>query len=315
MISALTNNTTITHLDIARASLPYGASEETCQALERMFADNATLEYLDISGEDSRLESSKLGVGINRALCGLKTNTSLKCLRIQCQNLGLRGAHTLADVIKSNQTLKELYCENNSIPLSGFMDIVNALESNTTLQHLSGVEDSQHESHHAAELQIRALREESRSSTPAGKSAAIRNKFASRVGSVSRQQQPTMKPAHQVANEALEALGDLDKVWNKQIERMQKYLYRNQCIASGVPYESDGEDNLSDKRPGMGRSMTETTVSTTDRMLDSDDFDATPKVEKEVFLEDGTRAGVSSDGRDSPPTSPLDQLTEELKKL
>jgi hypothetical protein len=85
MILALAANNTIRQLDISRASLPCDASEETCQAMEKMFADNKSLEWLDISGEDSRLETTKLGVGINRALRGLQRNHTLRALYIRCE--------------------------------------------------------------------------------------------------------------------------------------------------------------------------------------------------------------------------------------
>ena len=89
LMLALAINNTIRVLDISRASLPCEAEEETCQALEKMFAENKALEYLDISGEDSRLETSKLGVGINKALRGLQKNSTLRVLRIQCKFLDL----------------------------------------------------------------------------------------------------------------------------------------------------------------------------------------------------------------------------------
>ena len=85
MIIALAENNTIRQLDISRASLPSDASEETCQALEKMFSDNRSLEWLDISGEDSRLETTKLGVGVNRALRGLQYNRTLRVLYIRCK--------------------------------------------------------------------------------------------------------------------------------------------------------------------------------------------------------------------------------------
>jgi hypothetical protein len=85
MVLALASNNTIRQLDISRASLPCDASEETCQAMEAMFADNTTLEWLDMSGEDSRLETTKLGVGINRALRGLQHNRTLRVLYIKCE--------------------------------------------------------------------------------------------------------------------------------------------------------------------------------------------------------------------------------------
>jgi hypothetical protein len=87
LIVSLATNRTIRVLDISRASLPCDADEETCLALEMMFAENTTLEYLDISGEDSRLETTKLGVGINKALRGLERNDTLKVLNIQCNSL------------------------------------------------------------------------------------------------------------------------------------------------------------------------------------------------------------------------------------
>ena len=89
MILALAANDTIRQLDISRASLPCDASEDTCQALERMFADNTSLEWLDISGEDSRLETTKLGVGVNRALRGLQRNSTLRVLYIRCKALSV----------------------------------------------------------------------------------------------------------------------------------------------------------------------------------------------------------------------------------
>lgn len=85
MILAFAANSTIRQLDISRASLPCDASEDTCQAMERMFADNKSLEWLDMSGEDSRLETTKLGVGINRALRGLMRNNCLRVLYIRCK--------------------------------------------------------------------------------------------------------------------------------------------------------------------------------------------------------------------------------------
>jgi hypothetical protein len=101
MVNALAINNTIRHLDISRASLPCEASEETCQALERMFAENTSLEWLDISGEDSRLETTKLGVGINRALRGLQHNSTMRVLLIKCKLLHNMFIDAIADLLKT----------------------------------------------------------------------------------------------------------------------------------------------------------------------------------------------------------------------
>lgn len=175
LINALRANKSIQYLDISRASLPCDASDETSHALERMFAENDVLEELDISGEDSRLETSKFGVGLNHALGGLKYNKSLHILRIQYQKLGLPGASTLADVLKENNTLRELHCENNEIPLSALTDMINALCVNTTLVYMPAMEEGRAAALRRTELQVKYIRDEpaspKRPSAPIAKNA------------------------------------------------------------------------------------------------------------------------------------------------
>jgi hypothetical protein len=85
LIKAIRKNKTLKYLDISKASLPYDASDETCEALKLMFAHNDTLEELDISGEHAHLEVAKFGIGLNLALTGLTKNKALKVLRIECE--------------------------------------------------------------------------------------------------------------------------------------------------------------------------------------------------------------------------------------
>ena len=85
LVQALRRNTTLEYLDISKTSLPGDANEETCEALKLMFSDNKTLEELDISGEHAHLEVAKFGIGLNDALTGLKNNTTLRVLRIECK--------------------------------------------------------------------------------------------------------------------------------------------------------------------------------------------------------------------------------------
>lgn len=85
LIQAIKRNKTLRFLDISKASLPYDASEETCEALQLMFAENETLEELDISGEHAHLEVAKFGIGLNHALTGLRKNNALKILHVECK--------------------------------------------------------------------------------------------------------------------------------------------------------------------------------------------------------------------------------------
>lgn len=160
VIAALTVNKSISYLDMSHTSLPGDASTETCRAFERLLAENQTIVELNLSGEDSRLATSKFGSGINTALVGLKTNTTLVSFRIEGQKLGLQGANTLAEVVKENKTLRELFCDNNEIPLQGLTDLVNALIGNTTLIYLPTMDDGRAAAFRAAERTMKMMADE-----------------------------------------------------------------------------------------------------------------------------------------------------------
>lgn len=157
MLSALTRNKTIQYLNMSQTALPGDAGEDTCRALQKLLAENDTLLELDISGEDSRLASSKFGPGINDALDGLKKNKTLQTLRIEKQRLGLQGASTLSEIIKDNTTLREIHCDNNDIPLHGLTDLVNSLIDNTTLIYLPSMADGREAAFQSAERTMKVM--------------------------------------------------------------------------------------------------------------------------------------------------------------
>jgi len=160
LFNAIRQNKSTRYLDISRISLPGDASEETASALQRLFAENTWLEELDISGEDSRLETSKFGTGLNRALSGLIKNESLQILRIQNQKLGVPGAGALAEVLRENFYLRELHCDGNEIPLSAFTDLVNSLHKNTTLIYLPLMDEGRAQALEKTEQQVKQIRDQ-----------------------------------------------------------------------------------------------------------------------------------------------------------
>lgn len=195
LINAIRRNHSIKCLDISRGSLPSEIGEETSQALERLFEENDGLEELDISGEDSRLETSRFGAGFNRALTGLKHNKALHILRVQFQGLGLPGASILAGVLKENKVLRELHCEHNDIPLSGLTDMINALGHNTTLVYLPTMDEGRVAALKQTEIQVKCIRDETplspvkSSSSPSAKpssSLGMRRGFANVKKNVNR---------------------------------------------------------------------------------------------------------------------------------
>ena len=310
MVLALAKNNTIRSLDISRASLPCDASEETCRALEAMFAENKTLEYLDISGEDSRLETSKLGVGVNKALRGLQRNSSLRVLYIQCkyssghsprarnltfcdlgQKLGLQGASTLADVLKVNTTLTELHCENNGITLGGFTDLVNALHRNTTLLYLPTMQESRQMALKQTEDQVKQMRNENMTMPTQTRSASVRSKISSRVTGKPVRERVTSMPM--TDQDVKAALGLVDESWERQIFRLQQYLKRNHDIANGIPTSLDVDEEEFERPEGFARPDALRTLSS---IVEKAQFESTPTVEKNARL--GAQYEVDSDEDD-----------------
>jgi len=157
ILGALTINKRIRMLDMSQTALPGDASEDTCNALERLLAENDTLVHLDLSGDDSRLAASKFGPGINDALVGLKQNRAIQVFRIEKQRLGFPGASTLSEVLRDNRTLLELHCDNNEIPLAGLTDLVNSLIDNTTLIHLPPMNDGRAAAFKTAEATMKEM--------------------------------------------------------------------------------------------------------------------------------------------------------------
>lgn len=304
LILALSMDKSIRELDISRASLPHDASEGTCQALEKMFRDNTSLQVLDVSGEDSRLETSKLGVGINRALRGLEFNRTLRVLKIQYQKLGLQGSSTLADVLKVNQTLQEIHCENNGIPLSGFTDLINALHRNTTLLYLSPLTDSRFSALRQTERQVKAMRDETAATTPASptsKASFLKTKLPGTKASKEKATSAGLL-SDQDINAALRLV---DESWQRQDYRLTQYLERNVNIANGIHVDLDVDDEVFE-RPDE-RPMTADRLS---RVIENVKMDSTPTLEKQVQLGDHLEMAMTS----GDPTSPLSPTQSSFEK-
>lgn len=295
MILALAENNTIRQLDISRASLPSDASEETCQALERMFSDNRTLEWLDMSGEDSRLETTKLGVGVNRALRGLQYNQTLRVLYIRYQKLGIQGASTLAEVLRANSTLQYLYCEMNDIALNGFTDLVNALHRNTTLLHLPTMHESRQMALKRTEDQVKQLRDDASTYTNP-KPASVRSKLASKASKVTSKTGRERGPSIGLSDQDIKAaLGLVDESWSRQEYRLQQYLLRNYNIANNIPVPLDvGDETFERDRPD--------TASSLSKIIEKVTIDSTPTAEKDLQL--GNAIASQPSPYESPDSTP-----------
>jgi hypothetical protein len=226
LLRALRKNTTIRCLDISKASLPYDAGDETCEALQRLFEENATLEELDISGEHAHLEVARFGIGLNHALTGLKKNKALKVLKIEYQNLGIEGAHTLSSVLETNETLTHIYCDHNDINLQGYTVLVNALAKNFTVLSLPLMLDDQSE---AIKRMTSGGHMANSSKLEGGVKQSVRRTLNTLGVHMKDNANPT--PTPQDLDEAVQILNSR---WEAQTERLLGFLQRNHNIASGV---------------------------------------------------------------------------------
>lgn len=227
LLLALRVNTTIKCLDISKASLPGDAGDDTCRALQSLFEENTTLEELDISGEQAHLEVARFGIGLNLALMGLKKNKALKVLKIEYQNLGLEGSNTLSSVLEENRTLQHIFCEHNDINLQGFTVLVNALARNFTLLSLPLMLDDQSQ----AVRRMTASIYESRHAAKAKANGVVKGSARRTLKNLGVNIKENPSPSPQDVDYAVQILNSR---WQKQVERLNEFLLRNQRITAGL---------------------------------------------------------------------------------
>ncbi|KAF1981160.1 leucine rich repeat protein-like protein [Aulographum hederae CBS 113979] len=301
LVSAFSENTSTTHLDLSKSSLPGEASESTFDALERLLVQNTTLQTLDISGEDSKLESLQLGPGLHRALLGLKKNTSLRSLFVRHQKLGHQGADALAEALRSNSTLEELHCGQNEIPLSSFTNLVDAIEGNTTLLSFPTMDESRDETIKQTVKGATHVHENTPPRHHHDTMSSIRRKFTKK--STTRPHHTPSSSVELSEQDVKAAVSLLNQGWDYQVARLEQYLQRNYCLAHNIPLVTETPPELLDP-PNLGGSMTE--------LFERVKLDSTPTMEKDVQLGNaaaGAAAVVKSpavfdvmQGGDAPPS-------------
>ncbi|KAI9719020.1 MAG: hypothetical protein M1828_006396 [Chrysothrix sp. TS-e1954] len=313
LLLAFATNNSIRYLDLAKTSLPGEASEDTCKALEKLLSDNTTLEDFDISGEDSRLEVSKLGAGINQALKGLHRNRTLQILRVQYQKLGLEGASILADVLKENQTLRQLHCDCNNISLSGFTDLVNTLAFNSTLLYLPSLEEGRDAALRHTTEQIRLARNKNEGSAMSSATSKVSSmkrtlaSFGSNTATASfKGPSKTAAVPEWTEQDVQAALRLVHEGWEGQVKRLEVFLDRNWKMYNGMALDVDeaAAGSTSPQRPGTAGSIT--------KIMERATIDTTPTMEKQTQLgddiDDAPLDGETDKKRMSSPRQSLGDL-------
>ena len=268
LVQAWTKNTSTTYLNMSKVSLPFATGSETVTALEHMLADNRTLEFLNIAGEEAHLEVANFGVGLNRALTGLKRNQRLQVLHVEHQKLGMQGANTLASVLEENSTLRELHCACNGFSLQAYTIIVCSLANNTTLLYLPFMEEDRaaaikrfdREFENSRETGIRSLTAPTKQTVNTVK-RSIGAAMPGPLAFANKHTGPPL-PHHKKVYTEREAgimLNSILANWDKESALTQMYLERNYKLAHGLPIENNPAGSATEnERPTTGLSATTT---------------------------------------------------------
>lgn len=217
-LRALQVNQAIRILDLSQLFLDFQMGAETIEILAELMSKNKTLEEINLSANNSRLDDCQLGPQIHQALLGLCHNKTLKILRIADQAIGSEGALALAQVLKCNTSLTEIHCENNNINLASFTLLVDAMQHNHKVTFLSSMECDKSRHVHAIETSIIK--------------AARPQKSAEFIEVNIRPGEKESLP--QDVTDAIEEVGVVvDEHWNLQRKRLEHRLERNRQIAGG----------------------------------------------------------------------------------
>lgn len=298
LICALSTNKTLKYLDISRTSLPVDASEETCHLLRDMLETNTTLEELNISGEETHLEAVTLGPGLRNALKGLEKNKSIKVFRVEHQVLGLPGANALASVLETNSTLREVYCEDNQISLQAFTSLVNAMKVNTSVYHLPNMDRDRGWSRQRVDREVDSLRESVSPTAASSTKSTVRRAFSGamtggRSFSGRGLEKSSALPSGYTEQDVQAAVASLDHRWDSEVQRLQRYLRRNYCLAHGISLMDESSTS-----PTLPHSKAATELV---RALEVARMDRTPKAESDLQLghdyddEEYSEKGAESD--------------------
>ena len=138
LIKALTATQYLTFLSLVGTGPipPAGESlqPETCEALERFFAYNTSVRYLNYSGYKGKLDEGQMAPGFGHSLRGLADNNTLTHLWIRNQNLH-DDIGTLGTALRKNRTLQVLDCQNNGFNMTTLQFLTESVKENYTLTH------------------------------------------------------------------------------------------------------------------------------------------------------------------------------------
>ena len=277
LIRAVAKNTRLKHLNICGVAPRHISrhDEGPFEAITSMLVENATLETLELSGEVGHVDATNLGVKLASALRGLKVNRTLACLTVEYQSLGFAGAGALAEIISNGCRLRRLGLDNNDINLQGFTTLVDAIEHNHSLVEMSLLDNDRAKD-------IRKIMEEESSSTN-DRSPTSKRTFSHTMKRAVMDQKPfgTRSSRRFTFDGSLsDVVVARKEMWERQRERLQRFLDRNHQIALGYTCASRALESEALDEKGYPRDDGKMDFSVRSRPASS-----TPSCDSEAGLE------------------------------
>ena len=128
IINGLSHNSSLTTLSISNSHF----SMANVDSLASVLKDHSkcALTWLDLL--DCHI-SSEGAVELAAALC---KNSTLKCLILDRNPIGVEGASSMSDMLQHNTSLEELHLCDDSVGEEGLHQLINSLKHNQTLREL-----------------------------------------------------------------------------------------------------------------------------------------------------------------------------------
>ena len=128
IITGLSHNSSLTVMYISNSHFSMANVDSLASVLEQ----HSTCALTGLILQDCHI-SSEGAVELAAALC---KNSTLKCLNLDHNPIGVEGASSMSDMLQHNTSLKELNVRDDSIGEEGVHQLINSLKHNQTLREL-----------------------------------------------------------------------------------------------------------------------------------------------------------------------------------
>ena len=128
IITGLSHNSSLPYLDTSNSHFSMANAESLASVLK----DHSKCTLTELNLRDCHISSEGV-VELAAALC---KNSTLKCLVLDHNPIGVEGASSMSDMLQHNTSLEDLWLCDDSVGEEGVHQLINSLKHNQTLRRL-----------------------------------------------------------------------------------------------------------------------------------------------------------------------------------